>query len=232
MIHLTKFFQSSHVALIALMMVCLGQAAHADGAGSATGAIYVAPHATPPNAQAADREVPRSDTARADTANADDETFSQNEIANAVAGFFGITTQKAAEVVEVIFSERGRPNAYIKGEEASGAFIAGLRYGKGELVRKSGQQEPIYWQGPSAGFDIGGDASKAFTLVYNLQDTEDMYRRYPGVEGKVYFIAGIGVNYQQRGDIVLAPMRTGVGWRQGVNAGYLKYSKFRRWVPF
>ena len=231
MIHLTKFFQSSHVVLIALMMVFLGHAAHADGAGSATGAVYVPPHVTPPNAQAADARGGRtSQEANPDTA--DGETFSQNEIANAVAGFFGITTQKAAEVVEVIFSERGRPNAYIKGEEASGAFIAGLRYGKGELVRKSGKQEPIYWQGPSAGFDFGGDASKAFTLVYNLQDTEDMYRRYPGVEGKVYFIAGIGVNYQQRGDIVLAPMRTGVGWRQGVNAGYLKYSKFRRWVPF
>lgn len=228
MIHLTKLFQSSRIFLIAAAMGLASHGAMADGPGSATGSIYVAPHATPPNATSLDGDSQRNTPTQAE----DDETFSKNEIANAVAGFFGITTQKAAEVVEVIFSDQGRPNAYIKGEEASGAFIAGLRYGKGELVRKSGETEQIYWQGPSAGFDFGGDASKAFTLVYNLKDTEDMFRRYPGVEGKVYFIAGIGVNYQQRGRIVLAPMRTGVGWRQGVNAGYLKYSKFRRWVPF
>ncbi len=226
MIHHVQLFRSCRFLLLGLMIAGVGQAALADGSDSSTGAIYVAPHATPPNAVSSDAP------ATSKSAKSEEETFSKNEIANAVAGFFGITTQKAAEVVEVVFSAQGRPNAYIKGEEASGAFIGGLRYGKGELVRKSGEQETIYWQGPSAGFDFGGDASKAFTLVYNLQDTEDMYRRFPGVEGKVYFVAGIGVNYQQRGQVVLAPMRTGVGWRQGVNAGYLKYSKFRRWVPF
>lgn len=227
MVHLMKLRHLFRILFVVFAAGGFGQAALADGAGSASDAVYVPPHATPPGSVSANADPGTS----GQTGN-NEETFSKNEIANAVAGFFGITTQKAAEVIEVVFSEQGRPNAYIKGEEASGAFIAGLRYGKGQLVRKSGEEEQIYWQGPTAGFDFGGDASKAFTLVYNLQDTEDMYRRYPGVEGKIYFIAGIGVNYQQRGRTVLAPMRTGVGWRQGVNAGYLKYSKFRRWVPF
>ena len=230
MIHLNKTFKSFYFLFAVVLMAGFGTAAQADGPGTSSDAVYVAPHPSTPGARADHSGTGAAPSA--DKTASDDETFSRNEIANAVAGFFGITTQKAAEVIEVIFSEQGRPNAYIKGEEASGAFIAGLRYGKGELVRKSGEEETIYWQGPSAGFDFGGDASKAFTLVYNLQDTEDMFRRYPGVEGKVYFVAGIGVNYQQRGKVVLAPMRTGVGWRQGVNAGYLKYSKFRRWVPF
>jgi hypothetical protein len=160
------------------------------------------------------------------------EKYQENEIVNAVANFFGMTTEAAARVVERIFRERGEPNAYIRGEEAAGAFIGGLRYGKGELVRKGYEPMLVYWQGPSVGFDFGGNASKVFVLVYNLYNPDDLFRRFPGPEAAGYFIAGIGVNYQQKGDIILAPMRTGVGLRGGVNLGYLHYTRHRRWIPF
>jgi hypothetical protein len=160
------------------------------------------------------------------------ERYEKNEIVNAVADFFGVTTEAAARVVERIFRDKGQPNAYIRGEEGAGAFIGGLRYGKGELVRKGYAPVLVYWQGPSVGFDFGGNASKTFVLVYNLYNTDDLFRRFPGPEAAGYFIAGIGVNYQQKGDIILAPMRTGVGLRGGVNLGYLRYTRKRHWLPF
>lgn len=160
------------------------------------------------------------------------DTYQENEVIEAAAAFFGTTTQAMAEAVHKIFSDQGQPNAYIKGEEAGGAIIVGLRYGTGEIVMKNGGQQKVYWQGPSAGWDFGGDAVKAFTLVYNLPNIDSIYQRFPGVEGSAYFIGGIGVNYQQRGDIILAPMRSGVGLRLGANIGYLKYSREREWIPF
>ncbi len=160
------------------------------------------------------------------------ETYKKNEIANAVANFFGMTTEAAARVVEKIFHDKGEPNAYITGEEGAGAFIGGLRYGKGELVRKGAEPMVVFWQGPSVGFDFGGNASKVFVLVYNLYNPEDLFHRFPGPEAAGYFIAGLGVNYQQKGEIVLAPIRTGVGLRGGVNVGYLRYTRQRRWLPF
>jgi len=136
--------------------------------------------------------------------------------------------------VELVFSRFGRPNAYIAGGEGSGAFFVGLRYGQGNLFMKTNGDHPtkVYWQGPSIGFDFGANASKTFTLVYNLPDAEAIYERFPGIEGSAYFVAGIGVNYQQSGHVVLAPMRTGVGLRSGVNGGYLSYAKERNWLPF
>ncbi|MEE8123841.1 MAG: EipA family protein, partial [Alphaproteobacteria bacterium] len=98
--------------------------------------------------------------------------------------------------------------------------------------RKNAEPRKVYWQGPSVGFDIGGNASKAFILVYHLKDTEQIYQRFPGVEGTIYFIAGVGVNYQQSGDIILAPIRTGVGLRAGANVGYLHYTRKSSLVPF
>lgn len=162
----------------------------------------------------------------------EDAKYEKNEIVNAVADFFGMTTEASAQVVERIFKDKGEPNAYIRGEEGAGAFVAGLRYGKGQLVRKGATPVIVYWQGPSVGFDFGGNASKTFVLVYNLGKTDDIFRRFPGPEAAGYFIAGIGVNYQQNGDIILAPMRTGVGLRGGVNVGYLAYSRTRHWMPF
>ena len=164
----------------------------------------------------------------------EDETYSADEIVQKAAGFFGATTEAVAKAVEQIFSRYGRPNAYIAGQEGSGAFFVGLRYGEGDLYMKSAADRPtkVYWQGPSIGFDFGANASKSFTLVYNLPNPEAIYERFPGIEGSAYFIAGIGVNYQQSGRVVLAPMRTGVGLRAGVNGGYLSYAKERNWIPF
>ena len=167
------------------------------------------------------------------TANAaKDDTYSEPEIVRIASDFFGMTTEAVAKAVSRIFSDLGRPNAYIAGEEASGAIAVGLRYGKGIMHRKGYRRLTVYWQGPSIGFDIGANASKCFTLVYKIRRQEEIFQRYPGVEGSYYFIAGIGVNYQRTGRISLAPMRTGVGVRVGVNAGYLSYTRERNILPF
>lgn len=161
-----------------------------------------------------------------------DDTYSRNEIVNKVAGFFGVAAKTAAEIVEHIFADLGRPNAYIAGEEGSGAIGVGLRYGKGTMYRKNFKNQLVYWQGPSVGFDIGGNASKCFTLVYQIRRQEEIYQRFPGVEGSAYFVGGLGVNYQRSGRISLAPIRAGVGFRTGVNIGYLSYTKERDILPF
>ena len=161
-----------------------------------------------------------------------DETFSQNEVVQAASDFFGTTTAAVAKAVERIFAEQGLPDAYIKGDEGSGAIVVGLRYGSGWLIRKGHAPVKVYWQGPSVGFDLGVNASKNFTLVYNLRRPERLFQKFPGVEGSYYFIAGIGVNYQRAAGITLAPMRTGVGLRAGVNAGYLSYTREQTLNPF
>lgn len=162
----------------------------------------------------------------------DSDTFSPEEILKAAENVFGEASKGLADVVDKIFAEQGRPNAYIAGEEISGAFVVGLRYGKGELTIKGQPASPIYWQGPSVGFDFGGNASKAFVLIYHLKNKAELYQRFPGIEGSFYFIAGLGVNYQASGDITLAPIRTGVGLRQGGNIGYLQYGPEHSWLPF
>jgi hypothetical protein len=161
-----------------------------------------------------------------------DETFTQNEIVVAASDFFGTTTAGVAKAVERIFAEQGLPDAYIKGDEGSGAFVVGLRYGSGWLIRKGRPPMKVYWQGPSVGFDWGANASKCFTLVYNLRSADRLFQKFPGVDGSFYFIAGIGVNYQRADGITLAPMRTGVGLRAGVNAGYLTYTRRASINPF
>ena len=160
------------------------------------------------------------------------DTYKEDEIVKEAGDFFGSVSKGLADAVHSVFEKYGEPNAYIKGEEAGGAFVIGLRYGQGTLVMKKGGSQKVYWQGPSAGWDFGGDAVKAFTLVYNLPDGETIYQRFPGVEGSAYLVGGIGVNYQQRGDVILAPMRAGVGLRLGASVGYLKYTKSREWLPF
>jgi hypothetical protein len=161
----------------------------------------------------------------------DKDTYSQDEIVAKATGFFGAASEGLAKAIEKVFAEKGRPNAYIAGSEASGAIGIGLRYGEGMLNRKSGETRKVYWQGPSLGFDLGGDASKMFILIYHLTDVEQLFQRFPAVAGSYYFIAGVGVNYQQSGDIIQAPIRTGVGLRAGVNVGYLHYTKEFSWVP-
>lgn len=161
-----------------------------------------------------------------------EKTYSEQEVIDAAGDFFGGVSEGLAKAVHRVFAQYGQPNAFIKGEEASGAFVIGLRYGQGDLVMKQGGRSKVYWQGPSAGWDFGGDAVKVFTLVYDLPNTDAIYQRFPGVEGSAYLVGGVGVNYQQRGDIVLAPMRSGIGIRLGASVGYLNYSREREWLPF
>lgn len=163
--------------------------------------------------------------------NAKEDTFSANEVVQAGSDFFGISTEVMAKAVQRVFEDLGEPDAYIKGEEGSGAIIVGLRYGSGWLIRKGFDPEKVYWRGPSIGFDVGGNGSKVFTLVYNLKEKQRLLQRFPGVEGSFYFIAGLGVNYLRSGGVTLAPMRTGIGWRAGVNAHYQVYSDRRDWFP-
>ena len=160
------------------------------------------------------------------------ETYSRDEIVNNVSDFMGVTAEAAGGAVERIFQRNGSPTAYIAGEEGSGAFVAGARYGRGLLFMKGKDPIEVFWRGPSVGWDFGGNASRVFTLCYNLDDPRLIFQRYPGVEGSAYFIGGLGVNYQRAEDITLAPIRAGVGLRLGANVGYLAYSRKRNILPF
>jgi hypothetical protein len=162
-----------------------------------------------------------------------EQTYSEDEILAAAQRFFGAGAEGLATVVRHVFEDLGRPNGYIEGNEGSGAIGVGLRYGDGNLHLKgrSGTTR-VYWQGPSIGFDTGGNASRVFTLAYNLRRPDSIFHRYPGVDGSAYFVGGVGVNYQRRENVTLAPMRAGVGFRLGANVGYLAYSRRRRINPF
>lgn len=163
---------------------------------------------------------------------AEPDPFDQVEVERAANEFFGETSQGLAQLIERAFAEQGQPNAYITGKEASGAIAVGLRYGEGTLYFRDGASMPIYWQGPSVGWDFGGNASKVFTLVYDLRSTDQLFQRFPGVDGSLYFVAGFGMNYQRAGTVTLAPIRTGVGLRAGANVGYLNYTREHTWMPF
>ncbi len=160
------------------------------------------------------------------------ETYSTEEIMTAGHQFFGKASRGLAKAIEYVFQSQGEPTAYIVGEEGSGAFVGGLRYGQGTIYYKNGTTEKIYWQGPSVGFDFGANGSRSLVLVYNSNDPSDLHERFGGVEGSAYFIGGLGVNFQRHDDVILAPIRTGVGARLGANVGYLKYSGKPRWNPF
>lgn len=167
------------------------------------------------------------------TALAQDDTYSEPEIVRAASDFFGAAAEGLAAVIHHIFVDKGRPRGYITGSEGSGAIGIGLRYGNGRLHLKSiPGTTRVYWQGPSIGFDTGGNASRVFTLVYHMHDSSQMFQRFPGVDGSAYFIGGFGANYQQSGRIILAPIRAGVGFRLGANIGYLNYSRHSRLNPF
>lgn len=159
--------------------------------------------------------------------------YDRDEVIAAGSNFLGVTVEALGGALEKIFADYGdHPTAYIAGEEASGAIGVGLRYGKGNLFMKS-EAEPthIFWQGPSIGFDTGANASRIFSLVYNLKEPDLIYRRYPGVEGSAYFVGGLGVTYQRAEGIVLTPVRAGVGLRLGASVGYMNISKKRRILP-
>ncbi len=162
----------------------------------------------------------------------DQGTYSDSEILNAGRRFFGKVSAGLAGVIEHAFKRSGRPNGYILGEEAGGAFVAGLRYGEGMLHTKNAGEHKVFWQGPSIGYDFGAEGSKTMILVYNLQRIEDIYNTFGGVDGSAYFIGGVGVTFQTHEHVTLAPIRSGVGLRLGANVGYLKYTKRPTWNPF
>jgi len=159
-------------------------------------------------------------------------TFDKETVLDEVSNYFGDGAEGIASIIEKVFSERGEPVGFIRGREAGGAIIVGLRYGDGELVMSDGFTGTVHWQGPSFGFDFGGNASKVFVLVYNLSNVDDIFQRFPGVDGSLYFIGGAGVNYVKRDEITLAPIRVGLGWRAGASVGYMKITQGKSWNPF
>ena len=160
------------------------------------------------------------------------EPYEEGTILREAENFFGDGARGLADVLNKIFSEQGRPNAYIVGDEGGGAIGVGVRYGRGTLHMSDGTVRDVYWTGPSIGFDVGGNAAKAFVLIYDLPNVDSVFQRFPGVDGSLYFVGGVGANYNRSGDIVLAPVRFGVGWRQGVSIGYLHVREDATWIPF
>ncbi len=159
-------------------------------------------------------------------------TYQKNDVISGAEGVFGRGAEGLGALIEKILKDQGEPVAYIAGREVSGAIGIGLRYGSGTMTHKIEGQRPVYWTGPSIGFDLGGDATKVFTLVYNLDDTQELYRRYPQVEGRAYFVGGFSATYLRRGNVVLIPVRAGVGMRLGANIGYMSFSEKSRILPF
>ncbi|WP_240320796.1 DUF1134 domain-containing protein [Sphingomonas crusticola] len=159
-------------------------------------------------------------------------TFEEGDVVGAAEGVFGKGAAGLANLIEKIFKEQGRPNAYIAGNEAGGAVAIGVRYGSGTLFHKIEGQRPVFWTGPSIGFDLGANASKTFVLVYNLDDSQELYHRFPAAEGNVYAIGGFTASYLRRGHIVVIPIRLGVGLRLGANLGYMRFREKGSWLPF
>jgi hypothetical protein len=174
----------------------------------------VAPAATDRAGASADAAIPRRD------------------VFSAAEGVFGKGAEGLADLIEDLLRDRGDPSGYITGREAGGAFIAGVRYGSGTLHHQIEGDRIVYWTGPSVGFDFGANADKVFVLVYNLHDSDRLFRRYPAAEGNAYVVGGFTASYLRRGDVVLIPVRLGVGARLGVNAGYMRFSQKNRWLPF
>lgn len=186
---------------------------------------------TPPvDSGATSGDVPATTTAT--TTAAAGSTYKKDDLIGAAEGVFGKGAQGLAGMIEDILKKQGEPNAYIVGREAGGALVLGVRYGSGTLHHKIEGELPAYWTGPSIGFDAGANAGNTFVLVYNLFDSEDLYKRYPAGEGAAYLLGGFNASYLRRGDVVLIPIRVGVGARLGVNAGYMKFRKKQNWVPF
>ncbi|MEO7178205.1 MAG: DUF1134 domain-containing protein [Allosphingosinicella sp.] len=159
-------------------------------------------------------------------------TVPRKDVFSAAEGVFGKGAEGLGDIIEDLLRDRGDPTGYITGREAGGAFIAGIRYGSGVLHHQIEGDRTVYWTGPSVGFDFGANADKVFVLVYNLNDSERLFRRFPAAEGNAYVVGGFTASYLRRGDVVLIPVRLGVGARLGVNAGYMRFSQKNRWLPF
>ncbi|WP_336813858.1 DUF1134 domain-containing protein [Bosea sp. MMO-172] len=160
------------------------------------------------------------------------QSFSQNELVGSGHKFFGNVSRGLALTIEEAVRRWGEPNGYVLGQEASGAFVGGLRYGEGQLYTRNAGDRRVFWQGPSIGFDFGGEGARTMMLVYNLPRVDALYQRFAGVDGSAYFIGGFGFTALTAEGITLVPIRTGVGWRLGVNLGYLKFTPQATWNPF
>lgn len=160
------------------------------------------------------------------------QNFSSNELVNNGHRFFGSVSRGLAQGIEAATRKWGRPNAYVLGQEGAGAFIGGLRFGEGKMYTRNAGERRVYWQGPSLGFDAGLDGARTMMLVYNLPSVEAIYRRYGGVDGSAYFIGGFGFTALANDDVVVVPIRAGLGARLGVNIGYLKFTDSSTWNPF
>ncbi len=183
-------------------------------------------------AQAVDPSGIGSDVNSVPPVQASSGTYGRDDLIGAAEGVFGRGAQGLAGLIEDLLREQGEPNGYIVGREGGGAFIFGVRYGSGTLHHRIEGQRKVYWTGPSVGFDAGANAGNTFVLVYNLFDTQDIFKRYPAGEGQAYFVGGLHASYMRRGDVVLIPIRVGAGLRLGVNAGYMRFSEKHRWLPF
>ena len=158
--------------------------------------------------------------------------FSSNEVIDAGGHFFGSVSRGLAEIVEKAVSQWGLPNGYVLGQEASGAFIGGLRYGDGTLYTRNAGDVRVFWQGPSVGFDAGADGAQTMMLVYNLPQVGAIFDRFGGIAGSAYFIGGFGMTALTANNIVVVPIRSGIGLRLGANLGYLKFTDGPTWNPF
>jgi hypothetical protein len=159
-------------------------------------------------------------------------TFRAEELVDSGHRFFGTISRGLALAVQEAVRRWGEPNGYILGQEASGAFFGGLRYGEGRLYTRNAGERRIFWQGPSLGFDVGGDGARTMMLVYNLPTVDSLYQRFVGINGSAYLVGGFGVTAAAADDMVVVPIRSGLGWRLGVNMGYLKFTPQPTWNPF
>ncbi|MXO94113.1 DUF1134 domain-containing protein [Erythrobacter arachoides] len=159
-------------------------------------------------------------------------TYAEDDLIGAAEGLFGRGAEGLARLIQGILAEQGEPNGYIVGREGGGAFVLGVRYGSGTLYHAVEGNMPVYWTGPSIGADVGANAGNTFVLVYNLNDTDQLYERFPAGEGAAYLVGGFNASYVRKGDVVLIPIRVGAGLRLGLNAGYLRFSRNQRWLPF
>lgn len=201
------------------------EAAPAEPSVDATFGDYAAP---PPSTDVVPPVAPAAETTPAVTS----DTYGEDDLIGAAEGVFGKGAEGLAKMIEDLLKKQGEPNGYIVGREAGGAFIVGARYGSGTLHHKVEGTQKVYWTGPSIGFDAGANAGNTFVLVYNLYDTADLFKRFPAGEGQAYFVGGLTASYLRRGDVVLIPIRVGAGLRLGINAGYMKFSKEQKWLPF
>ncbi len=195
----------------------------AQAPAPATAPVVTSPNAERAAAQAATNPV---------QAGQQGATYKEDDLIGAAEGVFGKGAKGLADLIKDLLAKQGEPNGYIVGREGGGAIVVGLRYGSGTLYHKIEGQKPVYWTGPSIGFDLGASAGNTFVLVYNLHNTDDLFHRYGSGEGQAYLVGGFHVSYLRRDNVVLIPVRMGVGLRLGVNAGYMNFTRKSRWLPF